>query len=346
MQQNNSICTNIYADINKSRIIITLCSLAALFLAVIADLAVGSANISAQAILTALWAGPNAQTVNTVVLWGIRLPMTLTCIFVGGSLGVAGLQVQTITNNPLASPYTLGISAAASFGAAISITVGFAVAGYLWLGTSLLAFLLAMLVSMLIFFMGKLKGMSTTTLILTGIIMNFFFSALQQFLQYRASAEIAQVISSWTFGNLARSTWTSVAVNSVILVSGSLLLLGLSWKLTALSAGEERAYSLGINVEKLRFGVFVISAFLISEAVAFIGTVGFVGLVAPHCARLLLGEDQRYLLPLSACFGGLLMLLSSVVSKMMSVGSMLPVGIVTSIVGVPFLFVLLLRHKG
>lgn len=119
-----------------------------------------------------------------------------------------------------------------------------------------------------------------------------------------------------------------------------------SWRLTALSVGEEKAESLGINVKKLRLSVFFISSILISGSVAFIGTIGFVGLIAPHCARLLSGDDQRFLLPLTAMFGGMLMLISSNVSKWMSAGSMLPVGIITSLVGVPFLFILFMRNKG
>ena len=118
----------------------------------------------------------------------------------------------------------------------------------------------------------------------------------------------------------------------------------LSWQLTTFNAGEERAKSLGIPVEKLKMTVFVASAVLIAAGVGFIGTVGFVGLVSPHCARLLVGEDQRYLMPVSTLFGMLVMLTASTVSKLMSQGSMLPVGIVTSIVGVPFLFVLLMRE--
>ena len=187
--------------------------------------------------------------------------------------------------------------------------------------------------------------MGTSTLILTGIIMNFFFTALQQYLQYSASAEIAQIISNWSFGNLSRASWTSATVGGVIFIIGYILLRGFAWRLTALTAGEERAVSLGIDVEKLKICTFVICAFLIAGAVGFIGTVAFIGLVAPHCARLLIGEDQRYLTPVTVVFGSLIMLLSSALSKFLSSGSMLPVGIITSVVGVPFLFVLLMREE-
>lgn len=340
----SSIPASIYKSINRRRVLVLTAAVIAAAAAFLTDLCVGSSGMDILTILRTLAAGPHSDTVNTLIIWSIRLPMTLTCVFTGASLGLAGLQVQTITNNPLSSPYTLGISAGASFGAAISITLGFTIAGAQWIGTAFLAFLFAIGVSTAIFSLGRLKGLSTNTLILTGIIMNFFFTALQQYLQYTASAEIAQIISNWSFGNLSRASWISVWVSAVILVIALLLLSRASWKLTALAAGEERARSLGIQVERLRAETFLLCALLIAGAVGFIGTVAFVGLVAPHCARLLIGEDQRFLIPVSTVFGSLIMLAASTVAKLMSQGSMLPVGIITSIIGVPFLFLLLMKE--
>ena len=319
-------------------------SVLAVLLMFVTDLSVGSSSLSLAGCLRILLEGPGGEDKYTLIVWQVRLPMTLTCISVGGCLALAGLQVQTITNNPLASPYTLGISAGASFGAAISIVLGITMLGYQWIGTAALAFIMAVGVTLAIFFLGRLKGMSAHTLVLVGIIMNFFFSALQQFLQYRASAEIAQIISNWSFGNLSRASWTSAAVGAAILLIGVIAFSRLSWKLTAFTAGEERARSLGIQVDKLKMVTFLFSAMLIAGGVGFIGTVGFVGLVAPHCARMLVGEDQRYLMPTSTILGILIVLSASTISKLVSTGSMLPVGIVTSLVGVPFLFVLLMRE--
>lgn len=336
--------TRIYAGINRKRDMIAVASIIALLIMLIVDMSVGSSSLTVSECLRILFAGPGGEDVYTSIVWDVRLPMTLTCVTVGGCLAMSGLQIQTITNNPLASPYTLGVSAGASFGAAVAICTGFAVFHYQWIGTSLLAFLLALGVTMAIFALSKAKGMSAHTLILVGIIMNFFFSALQQFLQYRASAEIAQIISNWSFGNLSRASWTSVAVGGVIVIVSFFIFAKMSWKLTAFTAGEERARSLGIAVDRLKMTVFLVSAVLVAGGVGFIGTVGFVGLVAPHCARMLVGEDQRYLMPISTLFGSLLMLVASTVSKLISTGSMLPVGIVTSLVGVPFLFFLLMRE--
>ena len=334
----------IYRKINRKRRIVLLVLILAVLFMITVDISVGSSSLTFTECIRLLLAGPSAEGTYELIVWQVRLPMTLTCVGVGGCLALSGLQVQTITNNPLASPYTLGISSGASFGAAIAIVTGAAVLNVQWIGTTLMAFAFALLVTGAIFFLGRLKRMSAQTLVLVGIIMNFFFTALQQYLQYRASAEIAQIISNWTFGNLSRASMTSALVTLVVMLAGVLFFFRLSWQLTAFNAGEERAKSLGIQVERLKMTVFVAAAVLIAAGVGFIGTVGFVGLVSPHCARLLVGEDQRYLMPVSTLFGMLVMLLASTVSKLMSEGSMLPVGIITSIVGVPFLFILLMRE--
>ena len=339
-------CHQAYRNSIARRVGILLAGVVVLLVLTVLDLASGSSGLTPGAVLSALMEGPDAGGMTGVIIWSIRLPMTMTALFVGTALALAGLEIQNITGNALASPSTLGITSAAGFGAAMAITLGLTVLGELWLGTSLAAFVSALAVSAAIYRLGCLRGMRPTTLILAGIVMNFFFMALQQVLQYRSSPEIAQVISGWTFGNLERSTWLSAAVAAMASAVCTALLAGKSWSLTALTVGEERAASLGVNVRRLRVQVFVLSALLVACAVGFIGTISFVGLVAPHCARLMLGEDQRFLLPGTLITGGVLMLASSVLAKCLSTGAMLPVGIITSLVGVPFLLILLLRDKG
>ena len=316
-----------------------------LLVLVILDIQIGSSNIAATDVLHSLFKGPKGESSASFIVWEIRLPMTLTCLFVGASLSLSGLLIQTITNNPLASPYTLGVTAASSFGAAIAISTGFSLLGQSWIGVSFASLVMALMVSGFIFFLGAKKSLSTTTLILVGVIMNFFFQALEQYLQYRASPEIAQIISGWTFGNLQRSSWISSSVSLVSWIVALLISSCIVWKLTALSGGEERARGLGINVDRLKIFVFAMSSVLVSSAVAFIGIVAFVGLISPHCAKLILGEDQRFLLLGTSVVGSCLMLLASVISKLLSEGSTLPVGIVTSVIGVPFLFFLLMKTR-
>lgn len=335
-----------YRQTTLRRTAVLASGLALLVFFVLLDLATGTSDLTVARAAAALLAGPDGDGTDVVILWELRLPMTLTALFVGTSLGLAGLEIQNITGNALASPSTLGITSAASFGAAIAITAGFTLFQTLWIGTTLTAFLCALGVSALIYLLSERRGMTPQTVILAGIVMNFFFLALQQWLLYSASPETAQLINGWTFGNLERSGWLSAGVAALLTALASVFLLFRAWPMTALTIGEERARSLGVPVNRLRIEAFLVSAFLIAGAVSFIGTIGFVGLVAPHFAKLTLGDDQRFLIPGSLLAGGLLMTASSVAAKWLSTGAVMPVGIVTSLVGVPFLFLLLLRETG
>ena len=312
----------------------------ALFLA---DVAVGTSDLSILQALVALFVPETDPT--AFIVREIRLPSALTAVTVGASLSLAGLLIQTITANPLASPTTLGITSGASFGAALAITAGFSIAGELWLGTVSAAFAAALLISGAILKIGHRNGMSPAALILAGIVMNFFFMALQELLLYLASPETAQLINGWTFGNLERAGKLAAAAPAVALAAALVVTVPAVWQLTTLSMGEERAKSLGVPVEKLRLTAFASAALLVAAAVSFIGTIGFLGLVAPHIARLLLGDDQRFLIPGTAFTGAALLSGASLAAKMLSVGSLIPVGIVTSLVGVPFLFFLLIRSR-
>lgn len=323
-----------------------LCAAALLLLiAVGLDLAAGSSAMPLSDLVSALFSGPDASDINATIVWSLRLPMTLTALFVGTALAMAGLQIQNITQNALASPSTLGITSAASFGAALAISLGLSVLGQFWIATATTALLFALFVSFAIYFLSARRGMTPETVILAGIVVNFFFLALQQVLIYRSSPEVAQIINGWTFGNLERASWLAVGLNAVMTLLIAVFLLKRSWAITALTLGEERALSLGIPVKHLRVETFFLSALLIAGAVAFIGTVSFVGLVAPHIAKMLLGEDQRFLLPGTLLSGALLMVLSSLFAKLISAGAIIPVGIITSLVGVPFLLALLVRYS-
>lgn len=334
-----------YRQTNRKRMMILCAATVLLLITMVLDLAVGSSSLTVTALLDALLSGPEASDINATIVWSLRLPMTLTAFFVGTSLAMAGLQIQNITQNALASPSTLGITSAASFGAALSISLGLGVLGQFWIATAASALFFALFVSFAIYFLSARRGMTPETVILAGIVVNFFFLALQQVLIYHSSPEVAQIINGWTFGNLERASWLAVALNAALTFCISLFLLRRSWAITALTLGEERAMSLGIAVKRLRIETFFLSALLIAGAVAFIGTVSFVGLVAPHIAKLLLGEDQRFLLPGTLLSGALLMVLSSLLAKLISVGAIIPVGIITSLVGVPFLLILLIRYS-
>lgn len=335
----------IYRKINKKRNGMLLATLIAIIFALFTDLMVGSSGLTISDVFKALISGPKGESITAAIIWNVRLPMTLICLCVGGSLGLAGTQMQTILANPLASPYTLGVSSAAGFGAAVAFITGFPLGGSLaWANAPFLAFVMTIMSTLAIFLLGKVKGMQAQSMVLFGIVIHFLFQALLSLIQFRSTPEVAGQIVYWMFGSLLKSTWTGVAVSGVIFSVCALILSRYVWKLTALSAGEERAKSLGINTDQVRLHVFIISALLTAGAVSFVGTIGFIGLVAPHFARMLIGEDQRYLVPMSSMFGVLLMACASIVAKLVIPGIIVPIGIVTSLIGVPFLIYMILRR--
>ena len=269
------------------------------------------------------------------ILWGLRMPQTLTGILVGFCLGLAGLQMQTILANPLASPFTLGFSAAAGFGA-----------GHAWYGFIIVpaaAFAMTIGACGLIYLIAVLRSATPAILVLGGIAVLFFFQSLQSLLQFLATPEASQQIVFWLFGNLLKASWTSVAVGLATLVLCLPFIIRDTWALTTLRLGDANAMSLGIHVDRLRRRSFIIVSLLTAAAVSFIGTIGFVGLIAPHMARSLVGEDHRFALPLAAVTGAVILIGASVVGKILSPGGAIPVGIITAVAGVPMLFGIILR---
>ncbi|MEO0772338.1 MAG: iron ABC transporter permease, partial [Pseudomonadota bacterium] len=252
---------------------------------------------------------------------------------------------QTILGNPLASPYTLGFSAAAGFGAAVVLLTGISLPFLPWLTVPAAAFCATLVSAALVFGLSRARGMTPEVMILAGIATLFLFQSLQSMVQYLASPEVLQAIVFWLFGSLLKASWDNLPITATILVVCVAAILPDAWRLTALRMGDDRAAAVGINVTGLRVRMFIIVALLTAGAVAFVGTIGFVGLVAPHIARGFVGEDQRFLLPMAAIVGGIIMTGSSILSKIISPGGVIPIGIVTAVLGVPFLFGLIVLGK-
>lgn len=317
----------------------------ACMLVFIADVSVGPAWLPIKSVFLGMFAPESVDKTTRIIIWTIRLPTVMMATVVGAALGIAGVEMQTILNNPLASPYTLGVSAGAGFGAALALVLGVGVvphAGEFFVPAN--AFLFALLTSMVIYFIAKIKGATTETMVLAGIALLFLFHSMLALLEYIASEEALQAVAFWLFGSLLKATWVKVEITSVILLLVALLLMKDAWRLTALRLGDERAKSLGINVEELRLRILILISLLTAVAVCFVGTIGFVGLVGPHMARMLIGEDQRYLLPMSA-LGGAFILLAAWLCSNVVPGAIFPIGIVTSFVGVPFFIFLILRRR-
>ncbi|MFV0600622.1 MAG: FecCD family ABC transporter permease [Brachymonas sp.] len=323
-----------------------LAVLLALLLAVfVTDITTGPSALPLRDIVQGLLQPQNMPPEQHVILWELRLPYALMALLVGCALGLAGAEMQTVLNNPLASPFTLGISAAASVGASIVIISGWSLV--LWnenLALTLGAFGMAALVTLLILWLSWWRGATTETMVLFGIGLVFSLEALLWLLQYLADSNALQQIVFWSMGSLARATWSKIGILAVVLLACSLLAGAKVWSLTALRAGEEQARSMGVSVERLRLMTMLRISLLAATALSFVGTIGFVGLVGPHVARLLLGENHRYYLPGSMLAGALMLSAASVLSKTLVSGVILPIGVITALVGVP-LFMTLVAYS-
>ena len=336
-----------YQNIVRRRLLIMLVLVLAIVVSLVIDFIMGPSGLSLSTLWKTLFDAAAADPGTRVIVWDIRLPYALMAIAVGMSLGLAGAEMQTILNNPLASPFTLGVSSAAAFGAALAIVLGIGIPGVpdQWF-ISANAFIFALLAALMLDGITRWTRVASSGVVLFGIALVFTFNALVSLMQFIATEDTLQGLVFWTMGSLARASWVKLGVMMfafLILLPWSMMS---AWKLTALRLGEDRAVSFGIDVRRLRLGTLLRISILSALAVAFVGPIGFIGLVAPHIARLMFGEDHRFYLPASALIGALVLSMASVASKNLVPGVIIPVGIVTSLVGVPFFLSIILRHRG
>lgn len=316
--------------------------------ALVVDLSTGPSALDIVDLIQVLTDPESMGVAQRVILLEVRLPFALMAVAVGAALGLAGAESQTALNNPLASPHTLGITMAAVLGATLAIVLDLDIAGLgRWLTLPVAAFVLAVGAGLAILGLSLRFGSNTETIILFGIAMLFTCTALVALLHFVADAEDVQQSVLWSMGALTRATWESVAVVAVALVAMVPLSLRTAWSMTLLRGGAEQAASAGLPVGRLRLTALLRTCLLTATAVCFVGAISFVGLIAPHIARLLLGEDHRFYLPGALASGALLLSLASIASKLIIPGVVIPVGIVTALVGVPvFVGLVMLRQRG
>jgi iron complex transport system permease protein len=334
----------------KSFVLRRIVWLALLFGAVILlaliNVSTGPSGMPIEKVLVGFFKPDTLSEMENVVLWQVRLPFALLALAVGACLGLAGAEMQTVLNNPLASPQTLGVMYAATLGASLAIVFDLPLIGipenYI---VAICAFIGAMISIFLIHVLSRTFGATVDTVILFGIALVFALQALVALIQFIADSDSLQQIVFWTMGSLARATWEKVAI--VLIVFAACLPFSILhvWKMTALRGGEDYAKSFGVSVETLRLKVLFRVGILTAIAVSFTGVIGFVGLVGPHIARLAFGEDHRFYLPGAALAGAFILAGASLVSKSIISGILIPDGIVTALIGIPLFLVLLINQK-
>ena len=287
-------------------------------------------------------AGAGIDVPENTILFSIRLPRILFAGIVGASLATAGVIFQSLLRNPLADPYILGISGGAAVGAIIGIMIG---AGAVPFGISGLAFLGALVTIILVFGVsGTRTDIQTNTLLLTGVIINAFFSAVILFLVSTSSDDHLHSVIFWLMGDLSFAEGGEVLFTGFFLLAGFLVIILHARSLNLIVTGEETAMQLGVDVEKTKKILFTTASMVTAVAVSMSGTIGFVGLMIPHLLRLILGPDHRLLLPASVLFGASFLVAADTIARTVMAPVELPVGVVTALCGAPY-FIYLLRRR-
>lgn len=342
-----------YAAYTRRKVLVTMALVAAVFAMALFAVRAGSAGMSTAEVVRALL-GAGTKT-GDVIVWNVRMPRVVAAIVAGAGLSLSGAIMQSVLRNPLASPFTLGISQGAAFGAAIAI-IGFgggaigsvaidAVQVFNSWSVTGFAFLGAMAATLAIIGLAKYRGATPETMVLAGVALGSLFSAGTVLLQYFAEDTQVAAVVFWTFGDLGRASWRDVSIMTAAAVVGGVYAMWHRWDYNALEAGSESAHGLGVNVRRLRLVGMFVSSLLTSTMVAFLGIIGFVGLVGPHLVRRILGNDHRFLLPAAAAAGSLLMLASDTVARTVISPVVLPVGAITSFLGAPLFLYLLFGRK-
>jgi len=278
------------------------------------------------------------------IVMKVYAPRVFMAILVGSILAIGGCITQTILKNPLATPYTLGVSSSASFGAGLAIIVGISTSVGSF-GTVFNAFLFSLIPAAVILIVSSRKNMMATTLILIGISLSYLFSAANTLLQYFGDAEAVKAALFWTVGDLNSVMLSQVPYVFATLVFTVICSLFLLKDINIMRMGDDTATSLGVNVKRTRTLSIVLACFSTAVAVSFVGAIGFICLLAPQISRLFVGGNLRYLFPASAVMGALLLTVADIVAKAMFSPIILPVGAITALVGAPVLIYLLIRNK-
>ena len=324
-----------------NRTLLAALLLAAALLAVLLGVRFGSVPLTTQEVTAALLGRGDA--VHRSILLELRLPRAVLGLLVGGGLALAGSVFQALLRNPLAEPFILGISGGAAAGAVLVLALGLAAVGSGLLPAA--AFAGALVAILLVFRVASAAGraLDVRVLLLAGVVVGSFFSAVIALTLSLSEARAVRSAILWMMGSLAGATWGSVGVVAAYTLPSALLLMGLARALNLMAVGEETATYLGTDVEKVKRVAYGVASLVTAAGVSVAGIIGFVGLIVPHGIRLLIGSDQRFLLPLSFLAGAAFLALADLAARMVLAPIEIPIGVVTAFLGVPLFLVLLRR---
>jgi iron complex transport system permease protein len=339
----------------KKRKILALSSLfLVLLIAMIVSISVGAGaptfmdavKVISSRIFPFLNINPGSELTQSIIL-DTRLPRLLLAVIAGAGLAASGASMQGVLRNPLVSSYTLGISAGAGFGAALAIVFQIGVfTQYPAYVTVANAFLFSLIAVVIVYAIARMRGITSEAVILSGVAVGYLFSALLSFIQYvTPEHEAVRSVVFWLLGSFVSASWTSVAVILPFVVISVFFMIRYSWDLNVMSLGEETAASTGVNSKRILTIYLILVTIATASIVSFTGILGFVCLVSPHIARMLIGNDHRFLIPCSILVGSSLLLCADTLARMVLYRSDIPVGILTSLLGIPFFIYLLLSRK-
>jgi iron complex transport system permease protein len=341
-----------YTRYTLGKLLFIVSILILLLFAIVASVSSGAVHIKFTDVFKTLLKADVIQQFD-LIIWNIRLPQTLTAVVAGAGLAGAGTVMQSVLRNPLASPFTLGIAHAAAFGAAFSVMIlgsgvmasslGDAVSISNPLLTLLSAFVFSMGTACLITYIAKIRGSSPEVMVLTGVALGALFTAGTMMLQFFADDVQLAAMVFWTFGDVARTDWADLAFLSVITGVALVYFLTNSWNYNAMDIGDETAKGLGVRVEMVRLSGMMIASLVTAVIISFCGIIGFIGLVAPHIVRRIIGDDHRFLMPASILAGGVILLVSDIAARLVLLPHVLPVSIFTSFLGAPVFIYLIIR---
>ncbi len=344
-----------YISKKRNKILFIVIALVVLLVAAFFSLFVGSSNLG----FADTWAGlaKTGTAAQIRIVWNIRIPRILAALIAGAGLSIAGLIMQTVLGNSMASPSTLGVSNAATFGANVSI-IGFA-GGFLSTGnnvnaystganpyaTSAMAFIFAAVSVLAILGLCSIRSFSPNTVVLAGIAIGSIWTAATTVLQYYATDVGLSAAVVWSFGDLSRAGYTEDWIMLAVVGVSSVFFMLMSWKYNAMLSGDGAAKTMGVNVSVLRFVSLLIASLVTAVCVSFLGIIGFVGIICPHVIKRVLGQDHRFSIPASILSGSLLLVLADTLARTIGNGSSLPVGAITSLLGAPFFLFMIFAHK-